>query len=345
MVNIIMSLMSFNTTFGITGAKKAAMLLLSLGKEEAAKILAHLDDKMIEQIVIEMSQIKMISKTQKESILNEFKSTIQDVNENNRGGLDTAKELLSKTLGHTKTEEILRKVEKKEIGQEFEFLNEVESQVTHSLLSNESPQTIAVTLSYMQPKKAAEVLKLFPSELQANVAIRLASTSKTHPESIAQIAKVLKKKYESRDKSELAHSGGAESLANILNFMDKNLEETILKNLDNASPDLAFQVRDKLYVFEDLLNLDQKEMRTLVNKLGNNELMIIGLRGAGDEMKRHFFSSMSQNRASDIVEEMDHRGKSTLKEISTARNEILKIARELEEEGIIVLKKKKEEFI
>ncbi len=341
-----MSLMNSNANlFGLNGAKKAAMLLLSLGKDEAAKILAHLDDKMIEQIVIEMSSIRTISKSQKEAVLNEFKSTISELSGTDRGGLETAKELLSKTLGQTKTDEILRKVEKKEIGQEFEFLNDVEPQVSHSLLANENPQTIAVTLSYLQPKKAAEILKLFPSELQANVAIRLASTSKTHPESVAQIAKVLKKKYDSKDKSELAHSGGAESLANILNFMDKNLEETILKNLDNASPDLAFQVRDKLYVFEDLLNLDQKEMRTLVNKLGNNELMIIGLRGAGDEMKRHFFSSMSQNRASDIVEEMDHRGKSTLKEISTARNDILKIARELEDEGIIVLKKKKEEFI
>ena len=329
----------------LTGTKKAALLLLSLSKEEAAKVLSHLDDKMIEQVVLEMSQIRVVSKIQRDAILEEFKNTLIEIREGSKGGLDTARELLSKTLGTSKTEEILKKLDKKDIAQDFEFLNEVEPSVTHSLLSTESPQTVAVTLSYLQPKKAAEVLKLFPSELQTSIAIKLASTSKTHPDAVLQIAKILKKKYDERDRSELAQAGGAESLANILNFMDKSLEENILKNLDTASPDLAYQVRDKLYVFEDLLNLDQREMRTLVNKLGGNEQMVLALRGSGDEMKRHFFSAMSQNRAGDIVEEMDSRGKVTLREINQARNEILKIARELEEEGVILLKKKKEEFI
>jgi flagellar motor switch protein FliG len=123
------------------------------------------------------------------------------------------------------------------------------------------------------------------------------------------------------------------------------MEENILRELNDKSPDLAYQVRDKLYVFEDILNLDAREMRTLVNKLGGNELLVIALRGAGDEIKRHFFTAMSQNRASDIVEEMDSRGKTTLREITLARNDILKIARELEEDGIIILKKRKDEFI
>ncbi len=330
---------------GIGGAKKAAMLLLSLGKDEAAKILSHLDDKMIEQVVLEMSQIRFVSKIQKEAILEEFKTTVAEIKGTDKGGLETARELLSKTVGISRTEEILKKIEKKEIGQDFEFLNEVEATIIHSLMNSESPQTIAVILSYLLPKKAADVLKLFPPDIQSSVAIKLASTSKTHPESVIQIAKILKKKYESRDKSEMTMAGGAESLANILNFMDKNLEESILKNLDSASPELAYQVRDKLYIFEDLLNLDAREMRTLINKFGSSEIMVIALRGAGDEMKRHFFSAMSQNRAGDIVEEMDTRGKSTLKEITIARNDILKIARDLEEEGIILLKKRKEEFI
>ncbi len=329
----------------MNGAKKAALLLLSLGKEEAAKVLSHLDDKMIEQVVYEMSQIRMVSKIQRESILNEFKDTVAELQLGDRGGLETARELLSKTVGYNKADEILKKIDKKEIGQDFEFLNEIEPVVISSLLSGESPQTIAVTLSYLQPKKAADVLKHFPPEMQSNVAIKLAATSKTHPEAILQIAKVLKKRYDSRDKSELAQAGGAESLANILNYMDKNVEENILKELNERSPDLAYQVKDKLYTFEDILNLDAREMRTLVNKLGGNDLLIVALRGAGDEVKRHFFTAMSQNRASDIVEEMDARGKTTLREITVARNDILKIARELEEEGLIILKKRKDEFI
>ncbi len=329
----------------MSGAKKAALLLLSLGKEEAAKVLSHLDDKMIEQVVYEMSQIRMVSKIQREAILNEFKDTVAELQLGQKGGIETARELLSKTVGFNKADEIIKKIDKKEIAQDFEFLNDIEPVVISSLLNGESAQTIAVTLSYLQPKKAADVLKHFPQEMQSNVALKLAATSKTHPDAILQIAKVLKKKYDSRDKSELAQAGGAESLANILNFMDKNMEENILKELNEKSPDLAFQVRDKLYTFEDILNLDAREMRTLVNRLGGNELLIVALRGAGDEIKRHFFTAMSQNRAADIVEEMDSRGKTTLREITNARNDILRIARELEEEGIIILKKRKDEFI
>ena len=252
----------------MNGAKKAALLLLSLGKEEAAKVLSHLDDKMIEQVVYEMSQIRMVSKIQRESILNEFKDTVAELQLGDRGGLETARELLSKTVGYNKADEILKKIDKKEIGQDFEFLNDIEPVIISSLLNGENPQTIAVTLSYLQPKKAADVLKHFPAEMQSTVALKLAATSKTHPEAILQIAKILKKKYDARDKSELAQAGGAESLANILNYMDKNMEENILRELNDKSPDLAYQVRDKLYVFEDILNLDAREMRTLVNKLG-----------------------------------------------------------------------------
>lgn len=329
----------------ISGAKKSALLLLSLGKEEAAKIMAHLDDKMIEQIVLEMSRIRQVTKIQRESVLEEFRAAISQARDEMQTGMDAARELLSKSVGPGKADEILKKLDKKEASADFEFLNEMEPQILASFLGVESPQTIAVTLAYLQPRQAAEVLKNLPKEIQSTVALKLANTSKTHPDAIQEIAKILKKKYETRDKLEFSQAGGAEALANILNFMDKSMEETILGELNQKSPDLATQVKDKLYTFEDILNLDNKEMRTLVNQLGGNEYMIIGLRGAGEEIKRHFFSAMSQNRASDIIEEMDSRGKLTLKDITQARNEILKIARQLEEDGVIILKKRKEEFI
>lgn len=327
------------------GARKAALLLLSLGKDEAAKILSHLDDKMIERIIGEMSKINVITKAEKESILNEFSEAVGDLSTDPRGGKYFAKDILSTSLGEHKAEEIMRKVVRKDEIQDFDFLNEIDSQILSSLLMTEAPQTIAVTLGYIKPNKAAEVLKYLPADLQGKVALKLASTSKTHPEAIIQIAKVLKKKYEERDKSVLREAGGTQSLADILNHMDKNLEDNILKELNSKSPDLAYQVKDKLYTFEDILNLDIKEMRILINRLGSNDLLVVALRGAGDEMRRHFFNSMSQNRAADIVEEMEHRGKLTLREINLARSEIVRTARSLEEDGLLILKKKKEEFI
>ena len=327
------------------GAKKAAMLLLSMGKEEAAKVLSHLDDKMIEEIILEMSKLKSIPRTDKDILLKEFKETMDKIAFESRGGVEVAKDILSKSLGIEKAENILQKVGKKDIHKDFEFLNEVDPHAIAAILGKEAAQTIAVTLSYINPKKAAEVLKQFPNELRSQVAIKMAMTSKTHPEAVSEIAKVIKRKYESRDKSEFTTSGGTESLASILNHLDKNLEENILRELGNHAPELANQVKEKLYAFEDLLNLTGKEMRILINRLGGNDLLILALRGAGDEIRQHFFNALSQNRASDIIEEMESRGKVTLREITTSRGEILNIARKLEEEGHIVIKKERDEFV
>ena len=324
------------------GAKKAALLLLSLGKEEAAKVMSHLDDKMIEEVISEMSQIRSVSKIDRERILHEFRESVQV---SQGGGLEAARELLSKSVGTQRAEEIFKKIEKKDVQNDFEFLNEIDPKIVYSLISSEGLQTIAVTLAYINPKKAADVLRHFPHADQSKIALKLASTSKSHPEAVIEIAKVLKKRYEARDKSELSEAGGAQSLANILNHMDKEIEDTILKNITEEAPDVAHQVKDMLYSFEDILNLENKEMRTLLTRLNGNELLTLALRGAGDEMKRHFFGAMSQNRASDIIEEMEQRGKVTLREINQARNEILKIGRKLEELGLIVLKKRKDEFI
>lgn len=329
----------------LKGAKKAAMLLLSMSKEEAAKVLSYMDDKMIEEIVLEMSRIKSISKTDKEEVLKEFKSTMDKVAFEARGGVDKAKEILSKSLGKDKAEDILQKVNKRDVTKDFEFLNEIDSHTISVILGKEAPQTIAVTLSYINPKKAAEVLKQFPKEVQSQIAIKMAMTSKTHPEAVAEIAKVIRKKYESRDKSEFTSAGGAESLAGILNHIDKSLEDQILKELTDKAPELAHKVKEKLYSFEDLLNLTNKEMRILINRLNGNDLLVAALRAAGDELRQHFFNSMSQNRAADIIEEMEARGKITLREINLARAEIINIARGLEEEGLIVIKKGKEEMI
>ncbi len=324
------------------GAKKAAVLLLSLGKEEAAKVMSHLDDKMIEEVISEMSRIRSVSKIEKEKILHEFRETISS---NQGGGMETARELLSRSVGTQRADEIFKKIEKKDVQNDFEFLNDVDPKIIYTLLSGEGLQTIAVSLAYIHPKKAADVLRLFPHADQSKIALKLASTSKSHPEAVIEIAKVLKKRYLERDKSELSEAGGAQSLANILNHMDKEVEDTILRNITEEAPDVAHQVKDMLYTFEDILNLENKEMRTLLTRLNGNELLTLALRGAGDEMKRHFFGAMSQNRASDIIEEMEQRGKVTLREINQARNEILKIGRKLEELGLIILKKRKDEFI
>lgn len=329
----------------MNGAKKAALLLLSLGREEAAEILKHLDEKSLESVVSEMAKIKSISKEEKAKVLEEFHSTIQYLNLGGLGGKEAAKDLLEKTLGKDKARSILEKLDKKDNEEEFAFLNQVEPATIYNLILNEAPQTIAVILSFLEPSKAAKVLKFFPSELQSKIAYKLANTAKTHPDAIREIAKVIKRKLENRESHEYSEAGGAEVLANILNHMDKGLEESILKELEANNPELADQVKGKLYSFEDLLALDKKEMRLLISRLGDDNIIGIALRGAGDELRTHFFQSMSQAMARDIWESMQERGKVTLREINEARSQILSMARDLEQEGKIILKKKYDEYI
>ena len=166
------------------GAKKAAVLLLSLGKEEAAKVMSHLDDKMIEEVISEMSRIRSVSKIEKEKILHEFRETIGS---NQGGGMETARELLSRSVGTQRADEIFKKIEKKDVQNDFEFLNEVDPKIIYTLLSGEGLQTIAVSLAYIHPKKAADVLRLFPHADQSKIALKLASTSKSHPEAVIEI--------------------------------------------------------------------------------------------------------------------------------------------------------------
>ncbi|EQA37921.1 flagellar motor switch protein FliG [Leptospira inadai serovar Lyme str. 10] len=325
--------------------RKAALLLLSLDKEAAAKALSQLEENLIEEIVQEMAKIRTVSKTEKEEALLDFQDSIKELSGESRGGIDTARELLYKSIGKEKSESILGKLDRKDTEEDFSFLNDAEPQTLAQLLLPENPQTIAVTLAFLNPKKAAETLKFLPKELQSKVAFKLANTTKTHPDAIRQIARILKKKYEHRDKSEFSEAGGTEALASILNHMDKSLEETILKDLEEHSPELASQVREKLYTFEDVLLLNSKEMRLVINRLGDDEVIATALRGSGDEIRSHFFEAMSKNRANDILENMELRGKVTLKEITDARNRILTLLRDLEEVGEIVLKKDTEDLI
>ncbi|GBF48952.1 endoflagellar motor switch protein [Leptospira ryugenii] len=338
-------MLPFSTSSSPSGIRKSALLLLSLGQDQAAEILKHLDDKLLESVILEMSKIRSISKEERAQVLQEFQATITEWKEGAQGGIDRAKHLLEKSVGQEKANVILKKIHKEETKNDFEFLNQIQATVLHSILAEESPQIIAVTLSHLDPKKAAEVLKQFSKQEQAQIAVRLATTSQTHPDVLQNIAKILKKRYEERDKREYSEAGGAHVLANILNFMDKGLETSILQELDEKSPDIASQVREQLYTFEDITALDGKEMRTLINRLADDSCIAFAIRGAGEEIRSQFLANMSTNRAADILDVIEMKPRVTLREINEARSKIVQVARELEEERLILFKKDKEEYV
>ena len=330
---------------GMTGARRAARLLLALGPEEAASVLREMQPADLESLITEMARVRSISPKEKHAILEEFGRTLETFEPPVRGGLDQAREFLKKGLGDEAAQEILSRLDRRDLQRDFTFLEQIEPSLLAQALMAEHPQVAAVALSYMVPKTAASVLKHLHPDRRSDIARRIAVTSRTHPDAVHRVAKVLRDKFERRNEEIYSDTGGADALANILNHMDRSTEDEILKTLDEKSPDLYKDVRERLYTFEEVINLDVREMRVLLSTVNDDVILAAALRGVGEELRRHFFNGLSQNRAADILEEMEVRGPISIREINEARGYVLRIARRLEEEGTLVIKKQREEYI
>ncbi|MDH5656795.1 MAG: flagellar motor switch protein FliG [Spirochaetia bacterium] len=333
------------TNLSEKGTIRAAKLLLALGPDQSAEILKEMSENEVESLVREMLTIQSISPEEKKQILDEFRQGVDHFEPIISGGMNTTREILIKGLGDTKAEEILSKLNRNNLKHDFEFLEQIDPPALAAALSFEHPQTTAVALSFIQPRIAASVLKHFPDDIRSQVALRIAKTSRTHPDAVQSIARVLREKFEKRKDEFFSEIGGAEALANILNHMDRGMEDDILNILGDDSPEILDDVKDMLYTFEELTSLSQKEMRLLLSRINDDMMIASALRGAGDELRRHFFNSISQNRAADILDEIDRRGPLSLREINEARSYIVNIARRIDEEGAIVIKKQKEEYL
>ena len=328
-----------------SGSARAARLLLALGPDQAGTILANMDEKEVEKVALEMARIDAIDPKEKEEILKEFRETVTDFEAPIRGGVDQAAQFLQAGLGDDRAREILTRINRRNLERDFEFLESIEPTVLAGTLGQEHHQITAVALSFIKPKIAAYVFKHLPEEYRSEVAMRIARTSKIHPDAIQGIAKVLREKFEKRAEEIFSETSGAETLANILNYTDRGTEDRVLDLLGKNAPEIVEDVKERLYTFEELASLEIKETRLLLSRVNDDLLLAAALRGAGEEIRRHFFNSLSQNRAADILEEIDRRGPISTREINEARSYILQIARRLDEEGTILIKKDKEEYV
>jgi len=329
----------------LKGASRAARLLLALGPERAAAVLREMDVADIENLVNEMSRIERISAEEKKEILAEFSDSLDDMEGSARGGPEAAREIIARGLGEEKAREIFTRLDRKDLEKDFSFLEQVEPSLLASALMQEHPQVTAVALTYINPRIAASVLKLLEPDLRADIARRIARTTKTNPDAVLRVARTLRDKFKKRDEELYSETGGAQALAGILNHMDRRTEDDILGSLDRQSPDIYRDVKELLYTFEELIHLEIAEMRLLLSRVNDDYLLAASLRGAEEDLRRHFFNALSQNRASDILEEMELRGAISVREVNEARTYVLNIARQLDEEGALIIKKSKEEYI
>ncbi len=327
------------------GVRRSARLLLALGPDQAAMILKEMQESEIEPIIREMASIRRLTAEEKKEILSQFQQTVESLDPISFGGPDAVRDILNRSFGETRADELLSKINRPDLKEDFLFLERIDPPMLSQALQNEHPQIAAVALSFIRPRISAEVMKLFPADFRSQVAVRIARTANTHPDAVLRVARVLREKFEKRNEEIYSETGGAETLANILNHMDRSAEEAIMSDLGTDAPDVMEDVRDMLYTFEELINLEARELRLLIARVDDDKILSLALRGSGEEMRRHFFNSMSQNRALDMLDLMESSGPVTIREVNDARSFVVGLARRLDEEGSIVVKKGKEEYI
>ncbi len=331
----------------MTGTERAAALLVSLGPETAGEILKHLDEESVDLIATEIARIKTLSPEDREDLSGEFIIELNRARKKMYGGERRAREILEGAFGQEKADSLLQKLLRKNVENEFEFLNRIESEILASFLKEEHPQTIAVALSYLPADKSASIISLFPTELSKIVAVRMAKMKGVSPEAVSEIAKNLKKRYNSLRKQgyENGKTGGVDALVDILNNMNGDTERRIMGQFDSSIPSLSKQIRDRIFTFENIVNLTNPEVRILIDEINNDRMIAAALKGAGDDIRFKVVRNLSQNRATDLIEEMEAMGPLKLTEVEDARNYIVSIMRTLNDNDVISLRKDNEIYV
>ena len=321
----------------LSGPQKAAILFLTMGEEYSTALFKNMDEASIKKIGKYMSEITHIPSDVLSKVMDEFLINFNSDSDVVISGEDFLKQVVNKSLDKEKAREVFKVIGEKGSSVPFSDLAYIPVENLISIIQGEHPQTIALILSYLPYEKAAEVLKSLPEELKIDIALRIVQIGQVDVEIVNELDKVIK--------NELSKIGGAtrkcdgiETLANILNQVDGVTEESVLSHIESEDGDLADLVRQKMFVFEDLLQIENRHFRDILQNV-DNQLLIKALKTTSDEMKNKVFTNLSE-RASDMLkEDMEVMGPVKLSEVEEAQQEIIKIAKRLESEGRIVLAK------
>lgn len=297
-----------------TGIQKAAILLIALGPERSADIFKHLKEDEIEELTLEIANTRSVSPQVKEDVLNEFYQICLAQQYIAEGGIGYAKELLDKALGEDRAKEVITKLTASLQVRPFEFVRKTDPSQLLNFIQDEHPQTIAMILSYLTSAQAALVIGALPPEKQADVAKRIAMMDRTSPDVIKEVERVLEKKLSSLVNQDYTIVGGVDAIVNILNTVDRTTEKHIMESLEIEEPELADEIRKKMFVFEDILLLDDRAIQRVLRDVDNSDLAI-ALKGANEQVQNAIFNNLSKRLASMIKEDMDFMGPVRMKDV------------------------------
>ena len=328
----------------LTTTQKAAILLVALGPDASAQLYRHLPQEDVEHLTIEIARIGRIAPETREMVVNEYKDMCLAQAYITEGGITYAREALVNAFGHEKAAEVLGRVTQAMEVLPFDFIKKAEPAQLLMFLQDEHPQTIALILAYLPPANAATVLAGLWPDLRAEVARRLAMMDRTPPDVIREIERVLQRKLSSVISTEMSSAGGVKSLVEVLNWVDRSTERTILESLSEEAPDVAEEVKKLMFVFEDIVLLDDRAIMQVLREVDSKELAL-ALKGVNATVAERIFGCMSERAGSMLKEDMEFMGPVRVRAVEEAQQRVVNIIRRLEEMGEIVVARGEQEEI
>ncbi len=329
----------------LSGVQKAAILFITLGPDASSGILKKLPEADIQKITYEIANITSVTPEQREEILNEFLQMNKARDYIIEGGMDYAKQLLSKALGSQRANEILDKVSEATAQyRPFSIARKADAHQLFNVIVSEQPQTIALILCYLQPDKAAQVMAELPEETQSEVAYRIATMNTTSPMVIKEIESVLEGKLSSVVRTEMTTIGGVETLVGILNQVDRTTEKNITEGLEREDAELADKVKSSMFVFEDIISLDDVSIQRILREVEVSDLAL-ALKGCSEEVAACVYRNQSKRAAASLKEDMEFLGPVRLMDVEKSQQKIVSIIRRLDDAGEIIISRGGEDAI
>lgn len=320
----------------MSGVRKAAIVLLLLGEEVSSEVFKHLSEEEIEVLAKEMAALGPVSSAVSERVMEEFHSTALAAEYVIRGDVEYAKRVLERTLGQENARRIIERVRRSfQSTAGFTSLEKADPQQLSKFILGEHPQTIALILAHLNSSSAAQLIALLPESLRVDVLTRMASLEDISPEVVTRISDVIEQRLKTLGGRSREQHGGVRAVAELFNRLERTISNSALEAIEARKPELALSIRNLMFVFEDLLHVDDAGMREIVSR-ADKKALTIALKGASEEIRQRFLSNMSKRAGEMLLEEMEVLGAVRLRDVEKAQQEVVAVARKLEEEGVIV---------
>lgn len=323
---------------GVSNTQKVAAVIIALGAEDASQVYKYLKEEEIEQITFEIARLQQMSPSTIEGVLSEFYSLCVTQKVITEGGVEYAKNVLEKAFGEQQATSLLEKVTKSLRTKAFEFIRKADYKNLMGIIQNEHPQTIALILSYARPDQASTIIAELPKEKRIEVVERIARMDRTSPEIIKEVERILERKFASVVSVDFMQIGGINYTADIMNHMDRSNEKYIFDELSKKDPKLSDEIRKKMFVFEDVVQLDSMGIQRFLRDVDSKDL-VVALKGANTEVSELIYANMSQRMAETVKSDLEFLHNVRMRDVEEAQQRIVAVIRRLEEEGELVISK------